>query len=338
MPEIVIVGAGPGGLAAAKMLAEAGKDVLVLERNKIPGLKVCAGGLTNLELSYGIPKSILERQFNRVLLDLEGTEVSLKDSGKLMCTVRRTNLGKFQAKQAQKAGAKIRYGTKVTEIGKNFVKVGKEKIPFKFLIGADGSASIVREYLGLKSDKLAIGIEYEVKGRFKDLEVIFNRKLFGSLYAWIFPYKNSAMIGAGCYSNEMSAVEIKKNLDEWCAEKGYKIKGKKLIAAPLNMSYKGFKFKNVFLVGDAAGFTMDLTGKGMGPAIISGEEVAQGILDPKYDFPRIEELLEIKASQEKTRELIATRPYLTKFCYLLMPALIHIPQINHKILRIAGLQ
>ncbi len=338
MPEIVIVGAGPGGLAAAKMLAEAGKDVLVLEKNEIPGLKVCAGGLTNLELSYGIPKSILERQFNRVLLNLEGTEVSLKDSGKIMCTVRRTNLGKFQAKQAQKAGAEIRYNAKVTEISKNFVKVGKEKIPFKFLIGADGSASIVREYLGLKSNKWAICMEYEVKGRFKDLEFIFNRKLFGSLFAWIFPYKNSAMIGAGCYSNEISAAEIRTNLDEWCAEKGYKIKGKKLIAAPLNMSYEGFKFKNVFLVGDAAGFIMDLTGKGIGPAIISGEEVARGILSSKYDFTQIEELLKIKAAQEKTRKIIATRPYLTKLCYLLMPALIRIPHINHKILSMVGLQ
>ena len=338
MPEIVIVGAGPGGLAAAKMLAEAGKDVLVLEKNKIPGLKVCAGGLTTLELNHGIPKSILERQLNRILLNIEGTEVSLKDSGNIMCTVRRTTLGKFQAKQAQKAGAKIRYNTKVTEISKNFVKVGKEKIPFKFLIGADGSASIVREYLGLKSDKLVIGMEYEIKGRFKDLEIIFDRKLFGSFYAWIFPYKNSAMIGAGCNSKDMSAAKIRKNLDAWCAEKGYKIKGKKLIAAPLNMSYKGFKFKNMFLVGDAAGFTMNITGKGIGPAIVSGEEVAQGILDHKYKFPKIKELLRVKNEQEKIREMIATRPYFTKLCFILMPALIKIPQFKTRFLRAAGLR
>ena len=42
----VIVGAGPGGLACARLLAEHGLDVLVLERKKEAGPKVCGGGIT----------------------------------------------------------------------------------------------------------------------------------------------------------------------------------------------------------------------------------------------------------------------------------------------------
>jgi geranylgeranyl reductase len=335
MPEIVIVGAGPGGLAAAKLLAEAGKDVLVLEKNEIPGLKVCAGGLSELDIRHGIPKSILERSFKRVLLNLEGITLPIADSKPLLYTVRRTTLGKFQAKQAQKAGSKIRYNAKVTEIGKNFVKIGKEKVSFKFLIGADGSNSIVRKYLRLKSDKIAVAMEYEIKGNFKDLEVVFNKKMFGSLYAWVFPYKKSAMIGSGSHK-ELSASEIRKNLDKWCMERGYEINN--IMAAPINCSYEGFKFDNIFLIGDAAGLTSALTGKGIGPAIVSGEEVARGILNQYYDFPGIRELVRFNKRQLELRNFISNHPYFTRFCYSLMPALIRIPQFKHKILRAAGLR
>ena len=42
--DVVIIGAGPAGLAAARYLAENKKSVLVLEKNKVIGPKVCGGG------------------------------------------------------------------------------------------------------------------------------------------------------------------------------------------------------------------------------------------------------------------------------------------------------
>ena len=41
-----IVGAGPAGLRAAQVLAEAGREVLVVEKHSEIGPKTCAGGLT----------------------------------------------------------------------------------------------------------------------------------------------------------------------------------------------------------------------------------------------------------------------------------------------------
>jgi flavin-dependent dehydrogenase len=44
--DVVIVGAGPGGLACARALAGSGKRVLVLEKAASLGKKICAGELT----------------------------------------------------------------------------------------------------------------------------------------------------------------------------------------------------------------------------------------------------------------------------------------------------
>ena len=52
--EVVVVGAGPAGLKAAELLGKAGKDVLVIEKNKEEriGDKPCAGGLPPHAMKY----------------------------------------------------------------------------------------------------------------------------------------------------------------------------------------------------------------------------------------------------------------------------------------------
>ena len=44
--DVIVVGAGPAGAAAALRLAQAGLDVLVLEKARFPREKVCGDGLT----------------------------------------------------------------------------------------------------------------------------------------------------------------------------------------------------------------------------------------------------------------------------------------------------
>src|SRR5215467_1034085 len=44
--DVIVVGAGPAGSAAALRLATAGLDVLVLEKSQFPREKVCGDGLT----------------------------------------------------------------------------------------------------------------------------------------------------------------------------------------------------------------------------------------------------------------------------------------------------
>src|SRR5260221_13446840 len=46
MRDVLVVGGGPAGAAAAHWLAEAGHDVLVVERKTFPREKTCGDGLT----------------------------------------------------------------------------------------------------------------------------------------------------------------------------------------------------------------------------------------------------------------------------------------------------
>ena len=46
MHEVIVVGAGPAGSAAATVLARAGRDVLLLDRVSFPRDKPCGDGIT----------------------------------------------------------------------------------------------------------------------------------------------------------------------------------------------------------------------------------------------------------------------------------------------------
>ncbi len=65
--ETIIVGAGPAGLTAARVLAEAGRNTLVLEKNRTIGQTICAGGLTIGDMDF-VPKNIVDAEFNHLLL------------------------------------------------------------------------------------------------------------------------------------------------------------------------------------------------------------------------------------------------------------------------------
>ena len=67
--EVVIVGAGPGGLRCAEILGQAGKKVLLLEKNAVIGPKICAGGVTRKSIKLlKIPKELLEKSFESVIV------------------------------------------------------------------------------------------------------------------------------------------------------------------------------------------------------------------------------------------------------------------------------
>jgi flavin-dependent dehydrogenase len=87
--DIVVVGAGPAGTAAAKRCAEAGLKTILLEKKKLPRDKVCSGLIVGsaaqslIKKEFGeIPKNVLSDPFfyNGVMIYVQGAKPLSIDS------------------------------------------------------------------------------------------------------------------------------------------------------------------------------------------------------------------------------------------------------------------
>ncbi len=60
--DVLIIGAGPAGLACAKLCAESGVKTAILEKRRTIGQKICAGGIT-MHGMLGECGDIIQRSF-----------------------------------------------------------------------------------------------------------------------------------------------------------------------------------------------------------------------------------------------------------------------------------
>ncbi|MBT3984815.1 NAD(P)/FAD-dependent oxidoreductase [archaeon] len=305
--DVVIIGAGPGGLNCAQTLSKSKKSVLLLEQKTVIGPKICAGGLTGHDLEYlDLPSRLLDFKYKSIRVRTPKQNTVMGMSKEFVYTIDRKRLGQWQLRKLKKTNVEIRTGVKVVEIGKNYVILDtEERVEFKYLIGADGSNSIVRKHLGLKMENVVTAMQYIIKNKkLKELELVFDSKLFDVGYAWVFPHSEYVSVGCGCDSRYLSAKKLRNNFHKWLKVNKINVNNGEFQSHPINYDYKGYKFNKIFLVGDAAGFASGFTGEGMYYALISGEEVAKKILNPKYTCKKIEEILEIKKKQEMVMELL----------------------------------
>lgn len=293
--DVVIVGAGPGGLRCAEILSKQNKSVLLLEKNEEIGPKVCAGGITRKSFKFlGSPQEVVGRDFDNLVFKTFRQKTRLFFGEKFLYTVDRKKLGQWQLEKLKNSSVEVRTQASVSEISAEYVVINNsEKINYSFLVGADGSNSIVRRYLGLKTRYIGVAFQYLIPNQesYKDIELFFNSKLFGAWYSWIFPHADFVSIGYGCFPRIMSAQKAKINFEEWIGRMKIDLSAGKFEAHPINCDYKGFKFGNTFLVGDAAGFASGFTGEGIYQALASGEDVAEKILNPKHKTKLISEII-----------------------------------------------
>jgi len=288
--QAIIVGGGPGGLTCAKILAEHGLKCIVIEQKSKVGPKVCAGGLTWSGMVQQLPDHIFERSFTSQYIKTRFQDFHISSDTPIITTVNRENLGRYMSNLARDGGAEILTGSKVISISSNKVQIKNKTtgtiktLGYDYLIGADGSSSLVRRHLGLQTTNMGIGIHYQVTAQVDKMEWYLDGRYFKNGYSWIFPHKQSISIGAFVDKNVMPARLLKKNLLQWANKKGYDLQSAQPRAEFINFDYNGYQFDHVFLLGDAAGLASPLTGEGIYPAIISAEVVAATILNLDHDM------------------------------------------------------
>jgi len=290
--DTIIIGAGPGGLRCAEILAAAGRDVLVIERKRTVGPKVCAGGIPFHAARYlGLPKELIERSFAEQHIHTPRRHVVLNTGVPAISTVGRAALGRWMEGRAREAGADIITGCAVRRVAANRVTTEHGEFTCRYLVGADGSSSMVRRFLGLPVVHAGAGLQVTVPRGLPRMEWHLDLARFHSGYAWIFPHRRTTSVGIYADRNDLAPGRLAPRLRQWARERGIDISRLRPEAAIINFDYRGWRFGDTFLVGDAAGLASAFTGEGVYPAIVSGEAAARAIIDPGYRPRRLERLL-----------------------------------------------
>src|SRR6476661_5656487 len=122
--DVIVVGAGPAGASTAFHLAQAGVDVLLLEKNAFPRDKVCGDGLTPravrqlVGMGFDLDEPGWQKNLGLRIVGaghrLELPWPDLTDFPSYGAVRTRLDLDELLARHAQKSGARLVEGTSVT--------------------------------------------------------------------------------------------------------------------------------------------------------------------------------------------------------------------------------
>lgn len=290
--EVIVLGAGPAGSAAAYTLATAGRRVCLIDKAEFPREKLC-GGLITLR-----SKRVFEATFERRWADdlfCSSEKISFYSDGKFLAPqnghsrlffTMRFDFDNYLLNLAKQAGASLRLGEALAEIDLDHQIVrtqSGEEISFDFLIGADGVNSLVAKKVFGKSfdpDTIGFGLEVEVPRdrlpqQSERVEIDFGAARWG--YGWVFPKLKTFTIGVG--GIHRLNPDLRSRLDRFLQHKGldaaeFKVKGQYI---PFGDFRKIPGAGNVLLSGDAAGTVDPITGEGIAYAMQSGAAAGRAI-------------------------------------------------------------
>lgn len=306
--DVCISGGGPAGAAAARTLALAGADVLLLDRARFPRPKLCGGLLPEKTLRlterlYGAGPDDLLRA--RALESrCPGYQVQYRSAvltrGEMPYTfhlARRDELDHWCLARAAEAGATVRQGVTVAgcDPAAGTVRtVDGGTVSAAVVIGADGATSPVRKSLSLNGTHRAVWRSGLATG----LEVVLPYERFSLRpervtlylgvvdwgYGWVFPRAGDVGVGiCGLYRRNSGRNRrgFKKLLTDYLDLIG--------VTGPMDaalhshpLPYGNFLARpaqgRVLLAGDAAGFIEPLLGEGVYYAMRTGELAARAAL------------------------------------------------------------
>ncbi len=210
--DVVVVGAGPAGANAARSAAEAGAErVLLLEKAELPRYKTCGGGLIGysrraLPEGFEIP---VRQRIDAITFTHDGAkERTRRDrAGDLLALVNRAEFDLALTKTAVDAGAVLRTGATVSSVDQpepagpvTLNLADGSSVQARAVVGADGSASRIARYVGVRCEQVDLGLEAEIQVPQAVAEHWAHRVLvdWGPLpgsYGWVFPKGDVLTVG-----------------------------------------------------------------------------------------------------------------------------------------------
>jgi len=304
--EVIIVGGGPAGASCAAKLREAGKDVLVLDRQTFPRLKLCAGWITPRVLRL---LRISAKEYPYSLLTLRRLHYFIRGR-KISVPTRQYSIRRYEFDDwlIRRSGAAVEQHEVKTIRRDGEYYIIDEEYRCKYLVGAGGTncpvyLSLFREQNPRQPASRITTMELEFPYDYRDPNCylwFFDNDLPG--YSWYVPKGNGYLnVGIGGKFVELKAKgeTIRQHWD-YLVEKLHRLG----LVREVQLNPKGYNYYlrqplkqvqigNAFIIGDATGLaTLDM-GEGIGPAIRSGMLAAEAILTgkplslqkvPRYSF------------------------------------------------------
>jgi geranylgeranyl reductase family protein len=321
--DLLVVGAGPAGAAAAIEAARRGLSVTLVDKASFPRDKTCGDGLTAAAL--------------RLLRDLDvepatlpgfqpvATTIVVRPSGRHVvlpvpsardhaAVVRRRDLDAALVARAADAGAKLFEATEIIGVAESAggVEVGAAdgtRFRARHAIAADGHWSPVRRHLDAATGREYgpdLGEWHAVRQYFNGVDdprlwVMFERDLLPG-YAWVFPLPGGAAnVGFGVLRHGRTGRDLKamwpalleRPALRYVLDAGAQPAGP-MRAWPIPARYDAARLTSgsVLFAGDAAGVVDPLTGEGIAQALETGILAARAVAGPGDATARYRESVE----------------------------------------------
>ncbi len=289
--DILVIGAGPAGSAAACTAARKGLRVALIDKARFPRDKLCGGLFTGRSracyheifgqaFDSGRAVNLSEIEFwyqNRRL-------ARLSDIPPVNLTMRR-DLDATLLGHALAAGATDYTGRAIAVLDDAGVTLRDgTRLDARVLIGADGVNSITARHLfGAPFNKKTIGFGLEIEATPEEqppedhpLRIDFAAATWG--YGWSFPKQRSTTVGVG--GLHAPNPDMKAHFSSYLQSLGLaddtrRFKGHYL---PFGDFRKTPGRDHILLAGDAAGLVDPITGEGIALAMKSGQLAAKAAI------------------------------------------------------------
>lgn len=287
LADVLVLGAGPGGLFVADRLARRGIRTIVCEEHARIGDPVHCTGVLAAESfdEFDLPRDATLNELRTVqFVSPGGTIVEHSTPTSVATVIDRPAFDRALARRAEAAGAHIRCGARVTslDIHRDGVcaTVGAERVDAKMVILACGASYAFQRQFGLGLPRTYLHTaQRELRASvLGDVELHFGRDVAPDGFAWAVPVQRregphvrvgvmAAGDALGCYRRMLERIG-----DRWGVAERHEAPRLKIL--PLGTIERTYHDR-LLAIGDAAGLVKPTTGGGIHYSIVSAAIAAE---------------------------------------------------------------